>query len=243
MGPITSSQFQKFDTISHGFFTREGGVSEGNYASLNCGLNTDDKPGNIQKNLEIIRSKICPSADLYLLKQIHSNLVVTLDKKSENIGVEGDAFVTNQKNQIISIMTADCVPILFYDPANQIIAAAHAGWRGAYSGIIQNTVHSMIKLGAKAEQIMAAIGPSILQDAYQVGDEFYKTFLEQSPKNERFFIKKNESFYFDVRAYCRQQLLFSNVQKIDDLPGQGHDFFSYRKNPNSGRQISSICLL
>lgn len=190
---LCDPQLQSMQGLSHGFFTKQGGVSTDTYASLNCGIYTEDDPQAIQHNLARV-SHVMSAGKLkpLLLKQVHSNEVKILESKSDfQHHMEADALVTNQKNLLLGVLTADCVPVLFCDPEAEIIAACHAGWRGAYSGVLQNTVSAMMSLGSEAENIYASIGPCISASAYEVGQEFVDQFLEKDQQSEMFFEKND----------------------------------------------------
>ena len=177
---IRSKKLKKLKEISHGFFNRNGGKSKGIYKSLNCGLGSNDKKINIQKNLKIAKNKISKnSKNILLVNQTHSQKYIYINNsnKIKSKRVKADAIITNQKKLPIAILTADCVPILIYDDTLKIIAAIHAGWRGAYKGIINNVIKFMIKKGSKIENIHAAIGPSISQKNYNVKKDFLKKFF------------------------------------------------------------------
>ena len=163
---IKSKKLRKLKNINHGFFNRKGGKSTGIYKSLNCGPGSKDKKTNIKKNLQIVKNYFNKkSKRIILLNQIHSNKYIYIgkNKKIGNKKFKADAIITNQKNLPIGILTADCVPILIYDNVSKVIAAIHAGWRGAYKGIINKVINFMIKKGSKRKNIYAAIGPCISQ--------------------------------------------------------------------------------
>lgn len=255
IAPLTSPLLQSPD-IRHGFFTRKDGHSSGLYASLNCGPGSDDSPDDVTKNRQAVLSSLDPRAlKLCGLYQIHSNIVHYLDVPwQQNSLPKGDAIVTRQKNIALGILTADCAPVLFSDPENGIIGAAHAGWKGALTGILENTVHMMCQQGAEISNIAVAIGPCIAQENYEVGAEFLKHFTDQNPDHQRFFRDSpNKNHYlFDLKGFSLHRLIDAGLDKITSLP---HDtyadeeaFFSYRRathrhEKDYGRQISAIMLL
>ena len=157
-----SKKLNKFNNIKHCFFSKNGGISEGIYSSLNCGLGSGDKKENILNNLAIVSKKIgIRNENLFSMNQTHSNKVVVIDEKNKNIQrINSDALITKLKNIAISVLTADCVPILVYEEVNQIIACIHAGWKGAISGIIENTLNEIVTM-SKNNRIYVAIGPCI----------------------------------------------------------------------------------
>ena len=251
---IRSKKLEKLKEISHGFFNRNGGKSKGIYKSLNCGLGSNDKKINIQKNLKIAKNKISKnSKNILLVNQTHSQKYIYINNsnKIKSKRVKADAIITNQKKLPIAILTADCVPILIYDDALKIIAAIHAGWRGAYKGIINNVIKFMIKKGSKIENIHAAIGPSISQKNYNVKKDFLKRFLKKNKKNKVFFKKRKNLIYFNLPKYVKSQLISNKISNIDHINIDTYDyknnFFSARRSlrlnhDDYGRNISIIMI-
>ncbi len=238
--------------IRYGFFTREGGVSTGLFASLNCGEKGDD-PKNVQENLRRVASamEVAP-AQLFSCRQIHSSTVITLAKPWDR-RPEADAMVTREKGFALGIKSADCAPVLFHDPVAKVIGAAHAGWKGAVGGILENTVKTMEQLGAKPANISAVIGACIQQNSYEVGPEFPEPFLKQDADNARFFKKAPRAghFLFDLPGYAQHRLSLPGLKAVHSL---GFDtctdearFFSYRratlrKENGNGTLLSLIVL-
>ncbi|MFN7038160.1 MAG: peptidoglycan editing factor PgeF [Alphaproteobacteria bacterium] len=228
---IESQQLKKNTTIKHAFFTKNLLGSTSKYFLRY----PEDNEQEILNNKSLAMSEISRhSNDLIILNQIHSNNVLVIDKPLTEDKLNYDAIVTNVPKIVLGIRTADCVPILFYDPLNKVISAAHAGWRGAFSGIIQNTISEMLKLGAKEENILASIGPCIRQESYEVDQSFYTQFLEQTAENDQFFIlsMKDRHYMFDLPAYVKLQLNNSNVNYIEDCEIDSlndENFFSYRR--------------
>ena len=187
-----SKKLKKFKNIKHCFFSRKNGFSNGNYESLNCGLGSDDKKENVTKNLNWVSQKIgCDQESLITLNQKHTNEVICFNSNADiKNKLTGDALVTKVKNIGISILTADCASILFYDPKNKIIGCAHAGWKGALSGVIQNTVKKFNELNSKNEDLIVVVGPCINKKNYNVKIDLFKKFIEQNKENEIFFKKK-----------------------------------------------------
>ena len=249
---IRSKKLKKLKEISHGFFNRNGGKSKGIYKSLNCGLGSNDKKINIQKNLKIAKNKISKnSKNILLVNQTHSQKYIYINNsnKIKSKRVKADAIITNQKKLPIAILTADCVPILIYDDTLKIIAAIHAGWRGAYKGIINNVIRFMIKKGSKIKNIHAAIGPSISQKNYNVKKDFLKRFLKKNKKNKVFFKKRKNLIYFNLPKYVKSQLISNKISNIDHINIDTYDyknnFFSARRSlrlnhDDYGRNISII---
>ena len=186
---IKSKNLAKIKDLKHGFFNSNGGKSKNIYRSLNCGLGSKDIYSNIRKNLDIVKKKISKSSkDIFLLNQIHSNKFIYINEKSKiKKKPYADAIITNQKNLPIAVLTADCVPILIYDNKKKIIAAIHAGWKGAYKGIVKKVVNSFKKKGSLIEDLVAVIGPSIACHSYEVQKDFKDKFLKKNKQNKVFF--------------------------------------------------------
>ena len=212
-----------------------------------------DNSLNIKKNLEIVRKKISNKAkNIFLLHQIHSNKFIYIDEKYKKIKKpKADAIITNQKYLPIAVLTADCSPILIYDNKIKIIAAIHAGWKGAYKGIINKVIKFMIKKGCELNNMTAAIGPSISLKNYEVKEDFKKKFIKKDKKNLIFFKINKKKLYFDLTSYIYTSLKNNGVQYIDvlkiDTFDIKHKFFSARralklKHNDYGRNISIIML-
>ena len=230
-----------------------GGKSTGIFKSLNCGPGSSDKKKNILKNLEIVGNKIkTKSKEIVLLNQIHSNKFQYISKNSKpNNKFEGDALVTDKRNMPIAVLTADCAPILIYDGRKKMIAAIHAGWRGAYKDIVKKVVKFMIKKDCSPQNITAAIGPCISSNNYQIREDFIKKFIKKDKKNIIFFKKTKNKNYFNLNKYIYFQLKSLNIKKIDiinkDTFNTKNNFFSARRsishNENDyGRNISIIMI-
>ena len=189
-----SKRFKRFKNIKHCFFSRKGGVSKGIYKGLNCGKGSKDKKKNVYKNLSLVSNKMKISLNrLYLMHQTHSNKVLIINKRNKDLKkFKSDALITKLKGVALGVVTADCVPIILYDVKNQIIACIHAGWKGASSGIIENTFKKFKKINSK-NKIFASIGPCIGKKSYEVDIDFYKKFMLKSKKNKKYFLKKNRS--------------------------------------------------
>jgi len=254
LAPLISPKLQS-PGIVHGFFTREDGVSQGLYASLNGGLGSSDDPAAVVENRArmAIFLGIEPSK-LLSLYQIHSADCVTVtDAWSLNQRPRADAMVTNSPGIALGIGTADCGPLLFADLDAGVIGAAHAGWKGAFYGVIESTIEAMEKLGAIRSRIVAVLGPTISQSAYEVGPEFRATFLETDAQSQHFFTPANESgkCHFDLPAYIVDRLTKARVGTIENLAlctyADETRFFSYRrathrKEADYGRLIAAIAL-
>ena len=183
---IKSKKLSKIKNLKHGFFDRNGGKSKKNYASLNCGSGSKDNSSNVKKNLLIVQKKMSRNAkNIFLLHQIHSNKFVYFDQKREfKSKPKADAVITDQKNIPIGVLTADCVPVLICDEKKKIIAAIHAGWKGAYKDIISKVINFMIKKGSNPKNITAAIGPAISVKNYEVKEDFKRKFIKKDKKNK-----------------------------------------------------------
>ncbi len=247
-----SKKLNKMKQIKHCFFSRKNGFSKGIYKSLNCGRGSRDNKKNIFKNLSFVAKKMGVKKDrLILMHQTHSNKVTEIKKCNFRKKIIADALITKMRGLAISVVTADCVPIIIYDKRNEIIGCIHAGWRGAFSGIIQNTVKKMKKLNSQ-NIFFASVGPCISKKNYEVDIKFYKKFVSKSRKNKIYFSYKNKSKkLLDLRKFVTDKLLKLNV-KVDqvdrDTFAEKGNFFSYRrsyklKQKDYGRCISSIRLL
>jgi len=250
-----SPSLAAIDGMGHGFFTRLGGVSEGIYASLNCGPGSNDEAANVTENrARIERALGAEPGKLVSVYQKHTNTAVVAKKPwTKDKMPEADAIVTSTPGLAIGILTADCAPVLLCDPEARVIGAAHAGWRGAKLGIAEATVEAMTGLGAQPERIRAAIGPAISQGAYEVGHDYREQFLADEPDSEAFFIIDEGSGepHFDLPGYVAQRLARAGVGEVVDLGFCTYydetRLFSYRRSQHHGeddygRQISAIVL-
>jgi len=240
--------------IAHGFFGREGGVSGGLYASLNCGPGSSDDPEAVRENRRLVAAALTqkPDTRLVSLSQVHSAIVHTLPAWEER--PEGDAMVTATPGLALGILTADCAPVLLADPKARVIGAAHAGWKGALSGVLEATVAAMEKLGAQKGRIAAAIGPCISQRNYEVGFDFRDRFLEDGGlRMRKFFVPSDKEghYRFDLESYAAHRLALAGVESVEKLgictyPAE-NGFFSFRRTthaqePDYGRQVSAILI-
>ena len=223
-----SKKLKKYKNLNHCFFSKKGGVSKGIYMGLNCGLNSKDKKKNILRNLDIVKRKIGNKNTLLItFHQKHTNKVFFL-KNLKKRKIISDGIVTRIKNLAVGVLTADCVPILFYDPIEKISGCIHAGWKGAYKGIIKNTIKEFLKLNSLKKNIIVAIGPCIKKQNYEVKYRFYKKFLNKNKTNQIFFTKTNKNkYYFDLRNFINKQLLDIGIKKIENIK---LDTFSDKKN-------------
>lgn len=242
--------------IRHAFFTREGGVSDGIYDSLNVGLGSNDAPVNVHENRKRAMAAMdMPAEALHTMYQVHGANVVQVDSDPWDpaLAPKADALVTNRKGVVLGVLTADCVPVLFVDPTAGIAAAAHSGWRGTVVGVLAAAVEAMEGLGASRRNIHAAIGPAIAQDSYEVGPEFPAPFLERDADNARFFrpSAREGHHMFDLTGCVVSLLEKLHLASIDHLAldtcAEDAQFFSYRRSthrgePDYGRGLSAISL-
>jgi YfiH family protein len=239
--------------IAHGFFGREGGVSTGLYASLNCGPGSKDDREAVRENRRRIGEALAPGARLVSLAQIHSPFVHLVGPDWDSgRHPEGDGLVTATPGLALGILTADCGPVLFADAEAGVIGAAHAGWKGALGGVLEATITAMESLGAARERISAAIGPCISALNYEVGHDFRARFLEADSGNARFFRPgKPEHYHFNLEGYVEARLAELGLKAVEPLgvctyPAE-NGYFSFRRTthagePDYGREISAILL-
>ena len=240
--------------LRHAFFTREGGVSRGLYDSLNGGLGSDDDATNVAENRRRMAEQMAVLPSRLLSPwQIHSPDAVVVSTPWEAASrPRADAIVTRAEKLAIGVTAADCGPILFVDPNARVVGAAHAGWKGALTGILESTVDTMEQLGAERTGIVAAIGPLIRQHSYEVGGEFVERFIEADAENSLFFIPSARAGHamFDLAGFIRMQLENAGVLMIDDLGVDTYSderFYSYRRSvhrsePDYGRHVHAIAL-
>jgi|TARA_B100000780_G_scaffold277278_1_gene247610 YfiH family protein len=249
-----SKKLSKFSEINHIFFNKTGGVSRGIYKSLNCGVGSKDKRTNIKKNLNIIKKKINKkSKEIFFVKQVHSSKFIFLSKNSniKNRSIFADAIITEKKNFPIAVLTADCAPLLIFDKKRKMIATIHAGWRGAYKGIIQKVIKFMFSKGCKKDDLIVAIGPCISVKSYEVKKKLKDSFIKKDKKNIKFFIRRKDKIYFDLPNYVKKQVKLMQIKNISllniDTFNEKNNFFSARRslklNHNDyGRNISIIVI-
>lgn len=240
--------------VRHGFFTRNGGASAGLYGSNNCAFGSDDDRASVAANRDACAARLGATA-LVTVKQKHTPDVVTVDTPwTWNDAPVADALVTKTRGIAIGILTADCTPVLFADEKAGVVAAAHAGWRGAFDGVLANTVTAMAKLGAAPANIIAAVGPCIGPASYEVGPEFVERLAQRNPAFAGYFTapKANGHSYFDLPAFVADRLRDAGVGTVvvegSDTCAFDQTFFSYRrsvlrKEPDYGRQLSAISLV
>ncbi|GLS45645.1 peptidoglycan editing factor PgeF [Methylobacterium brachythecii] len=252
---IEAPELSSHSYVRHAFFTRQGGVSEGLYASLNGGIGSRDEAALVVEN----RARMCaqlalPTDAMVSLYQVHSNRVVTVEAPFQlDERPQADAMVTRVPGLALGIATADCGPILFADPEGRVVGAAHAGWKGALTGVIANTVAAMEALGADRSRIVAVLGPTISQAAYEVGGEFVDRFRAEAPGSERFFSEGEKAGHaqFDLPGFILARLQEAGIGEAAILGmctyADEERFYSYRRTTHRaeddyGRLISAIAL-
>jgi len=252
---IRAASFTAIPGVRHRFFTRNGGVSKGRFASLNCGFSTGDELARVTKN----RTRVCAELGnrskilLTTAQQVHGTDTATVSNTWEGNPLEADALVTATPGIALGVLTADCAPVLLADPDAGVIGGAHAGWRGALAGVTGAAVRAMVDLGADPGRMIAAIGPCISQESYEIGPEFLTPFLAEDPDNQRFFTTFGEDGrqWFDLGGYVTMRLKADGVGAVEsiglDTCADDTQFFSYRRamqagELNVGRQISVIVL-
>ncbi|MBB4267092.1 peptidoglycan editing factor PgeF [Roseospira visakhapatnamensis] len=252
---ITVSALNALSRVRHAFFTRDKGQSTGLYASNNCGFGSKDDSALVARNRQrsVERMEMPPEA-LVTVHQNHTTTVVVTDSPwpQDSLPV-ADAIVTTRPRLVLGVLSADCAPVLMADPKAGVVAAAHAGWRGALDGILSNTVAAMVEQGAKPDRIIVGIGPCIGPRSYEVGPEFPARFLERDKDNHIFFshARREGHFLFDLPGFVAKQLARAGVREIMPTPcdtcREEARFFSYRRSvlrgePDYGRLLSAIAL-
>jgi len=281
MNYLTSEYLTKISHIKHGFFTRDGGVSTGVYAGLNVGYATKDAPDHVTQNRQLIADEL--AGGLVTVHQVHSAdvITVTADNMNDMADVlnapnadaldiphtshtphvfhipKADAMVTDVAGVVLGILTADCVPVLLACASKPIIGAAHAGWQGALTGVVENTVQAMMDLGAEPADITLCLGPSIQQTSYEVAEDFSKPFLQQDYRNEKYFAPTNGKaghMQFSLSEYLIGRIMRTYPRlKVENIKRDTYAdedmFFSHRRachvdmsNPKTGRQMAAVSL-
>ena len=240
--------------IRHAFFTREGGVSDGLYASLNAGVGSEDEPAKVAENRARMAKAVGATPERFLTAyQIHSPVVVVAETPwPANSRPQADALVTRVPGLAIGVSTADCGPVLFADPQARVVGAAHAGWRGAVSGVLEATITAMEGLGAERARIVAAIGPMIRQQNYEVGKELVEQFTMADADNARFFAAGRPGHaQFDLPGFIASRLARAGITQVEDLGActyaEERLFYSFRRathraEPDYGRHVNAIAI-
>lgn len=237
----------------HGFLGRRGGVSGGVCAGLNVGWGSDDDRSAIAENRRRAVDAVAPGARLVTVHQVHSpTALVATEPWPDDARPQADAIATDRPGLALGILTADCAPVLLADAEAGVVGAAHAGWKGAFSGVVEGVVAAMESLGARRERIAAAVGPAIARRSYEVDDSFYRRFAEADPANDRFFTSGRDGHHqFDLEGFVAARLAEAGVTRVEalglDTYADADRFFSYRRathrgEPTYGRQLSLIAL-
>jgi polyphenol oxidase len=256
MTMVLQAQSLALPGLRHGFFTRDGGVSAGVYASLNGGVGSQDAAANVAENRARMAAALGVAPDHFLTAyQIHSPNVVVADTPwTPDARPRADGIVTRTARLAIGVSSADCGPVLMADAQACVVGAAHAGWRGALAGIIEATVAAMERLGAERQRIVAALGPMIRQRNYEVGADLMTRFRTEDPGNDRFFTSapRDGHALFDLAGYIGTRLERAGVGQFEDLGlctyADAAQFYSFRRTthraePDYGRHINAIALV
>ena len=243
-----SKNLMSEDNVKHCFFSRKNGVSSGIYESLNCGIGSNDDINNVKKNLEIVSENFNIKSDkLALMNQTHSNKVISIKNLNNFKRFDCDALLTRNNDIALCVLTADCAPILIYEAKEKIVGCIHAGWKGAFFGIIENTILKLSEMGGDKSKLAVTVGPCISQNNYEVKKDFYSNFMSQSKQNEKFFEKKgNEKFRFNLRAYINKKFQDLGVQTIDNIAvdsfASENEYFSHRRAKKLGQDDYGRCI-
>ncbi len=251
---LTLGPLNEISQIRHGFFSRNGGVSDGAYQSLNCGYGSGDAADKVSENRARAMAMLECGGGLVTAYQCHSAEVAVVEEPwAREDAPRVDALVTRRPGLALGILTADCAPVLMADAGGRAVGAAHAGWRGALGGVLEATIEAMVAIGAERETIVAGVGPAIGQRSYEVGPEFPAPFLAQSENHGDFFYpaRREGHFMFDLRGYIARRLGRAGVGRVQILPcdtcAEEDRFFSYRRSclrgeSDYGRGLSAIYL-
>ena len=252
---LSDARLAAIPGIRHGFFTRQGGVSTGIFTSLNCGLGSGDDKNHVRENRARVAAALgLPAERLVTAYQVHGTTTLPVATAwPADARPKADALTTDRPGIALAVGVADCAPVLFADPQARVIAAAHAGWRGALDGILESAVEAMEGLGARPERIIAAIGPTISRIAYEVGLEFVDRFTAADPENRRYFrpAERPDHALFDLPAYIAARLRRKGLAAVADLGlctyTDEQRFFSFRRATHRGegdygRLLAAIAL-
>ena len=243
-----SENLKKNNNIQHCFFSRKNGVSKGLYEGLNCGIGSNDQKKNVYKNLDIVSKKFSIKKNsLILMHQIHSNKVKIINRDNWTNKIECDAILTESNEIALAVLTADCVPILIHERVKGIVGCIHAGWKGSFNGIIENTLEKVKEMKGDIDQLFVSIGPCISQKSYEVQKEFYLKFIKDSKENDSFFIKNNEkTFNFDLRGFVNKKFKDMGVNKVDNINidsfATQNEYFSHRRAKKLGQDDYGRCI-
>jgi polyphenol oxidase len=247
---LTAASLGALGRLRHGFFTREGGVSEGEFASLNCGYSSGDDADRVETNRAraLERLGLVP-ASLCTVRQVHgARVVIAPEPQPGRPTIEADALVADRPGVTLGVLSADCAPVLLADGDAGVIGAAHAGWRGALAGVIETTVEAMVARGAVRERTVAAIGPCIAQPSYEVGPELLARFTEEDPGSAALFepVPGSDRLLFDLKAFVLRRLAAAGIGQRTALPDDTHAdevlFFSARRSRQRGENRFGLLL-
>ena len=247
---LSAANLDGLASVRHGFFTRAGGVSEGEFASLNCGYSSGDEISRVEANrTRALHTLGMAPASLCTVRQVHSaEVVIAQGPQPKRPSVEADALVTDRPGITLGVLCADCAPVLLADPAAGVIGAAHAGWRGALAGVVEATVEAMVERGAVRARTVAAIGPCIAQGSYEVGPELLTRFTDDDPSSADLFrpVAASDRLLFDLKGYVLRRLARAGIERRTALPHDTHadeaQFFSARRTRQGGGERFGLLL-
>ena len=243
-----SNNLKKNNNIQHCFFSRKNGVSKGVYESMNCGIGSRDEKKNVEKNLDIVSKKFnIKKNSLVLMRQTHSNKVKIVENKNNSERIDCDSMLTKSSEIALSVLTADCVPILIYEKQKKIVGCIHAGWKGAISGIIENTLKKLEEMDGSTKQLIVSVGPCISQKNYEVKNDFYSEFIKESKNNDSFFLKNDKNtFNFDLRKFVNKKFEDAGVLEKEniliDTFASKNEYFSHRRAKKLGEDDYGRCI-
>ena len=247
---IEATNLAALDHLRHGFFTREGGISVGMFASLNCGFSSGDDPTHVTENrARALRRLDLPAESLCTVRQVHSARVLVVgEAHAGHQPVEADALVTDRLGIALGVVCADCAPVLIADREARVIGCVHAGWRGALAGVIEATAQVMTGLGARRQALRAAVGPCIAQPSYEVGPEMLAQFVAEDPGSEHLFapVAGSDRLLFDLKGYVLRRLAAAGIDDRTALPddtlADEARFFSARRTRRRGGERFGLLL-
>tara|TARA_B100000029_G_scaffold134005_1_gene128213 strand:+ start:809 stop:1564 length:756 start_codon:yes stop_codon:yes gene_type:complete len=240
-------EIKKYTHIKCAFFSRKNGVSKNIYNSLNCSIGSKDKKNNVYKNRLIALKKIgLEKKKLIIPNQTHSNKIKIVNTSSVNKKIIADGLLTKSNKIVLGILTADCAPVFFFDMRKKIICNVHAGWKGAKSGILENSIKLMLECGSNLNNIISCIGPCIGKNSYTVKNDFFKRIMNENKENKKFFTKKNKKISFDLKSYITKKIKNCGVKNIIsksfDTYEDENNFFSYRRSKKNNEKDYGRCL-
>ncbi|PPR77636.1 MAG: Laccase domain protein YfiH [Alphaproteobacteria bacterium MarineAlpha2_Bin1] len=251
---FTSQNLTDIPWLRHGFFTRNGGFSNGVFKSLNCSYGSSDNKQNVLRNRNLILKYFkIQNSSLYIPNQVHGTKVEIITSRNCDTNISADALITNKKEIVLGILTADCAPLLIVDKNKKIIANIHCGWKGTLNGIIENTINKLVDMGSKKEDLISAIGPCISSSSYEVKNDFIEKFKKNEKNFKDYFIFKNKkSTFFNLPLYIKEKLLNNRLRNISvlniDTYSNEKNFFSYRRSAHKkesdyGRQLTILSII